>query len=130
MGNSSSGTPWWHRLNLDKTTAQKVAERGTKTPEELAMLIRAAPEDFRNLFGIAARRDLEKSIRDLQEVGGVDEGLCDLVESLEEADGRKPMKAPTGLPHLTYGAVFPPMSRAEKPEPRPLPKLPKLGPGN
>jgi hypothetical protein len=117
MGEQTSLRPWWHDLKLKAETAEAVNNRQADSPAWLAEDIRR----FQSL-GAAARADLARAVAAHLRASPKDEaGFQDLLEALEEADGKRPAKALT-KPDLAFGYAPNPVPQAAPP---PVP--PNLG---
>jgi hypothetical protein len=129
MGKQHAKGPWWHVLNLDAATAKKVSDAATEAPADLAGIARSVPDTFRRTFDAKARAELTRALTaHLAGTGDSTEGYRDLLEALEELEGKRPPKPLPPLPSFGLGAVDPATAPgSHQPTPTaPLPHLPKL----
>lgn len=128
MGKAAAGRAWWEHLDLRPAAARLIAARAPRTPAELAGIARAAPDDFRRVFGPSVRDELTRALAARLAADPRDEGgLADLRDALEEVAGKRPLKPAANLPALSFGVILPPPGVARAAESHPLPHLPRLG---
>lgn len=125
MGTSKVPRHWWERLDLDETTAERVAATASEFPADLAGRARGNPDDFRRVFGEAGCANLIRAITAHLQANRGDTEYSDLLKAVEEVTGkREPKQHP---PVITRGFGFVDPAPRAPVQPQVAPPLPRLG---